>query len=152
MIGSLTVIAAVYFGILDVLQQAPDSVISQVENTPWWVILLLLPAGAWFTQNAWPWLREQLDEEFKERRTSAAHRFTEREDRFLAAVETSAQASERAAQASTDVAAALQTLAQVRVADNLTLQRVERRLDELWDERPSRQTQKLRPNTTGNDI
>lgn len=121
--------------LLLILQQVPDTITAGLENTPWWVYVLLIPTAAWFTQNGWPWIREMIDTEFKERRAEITARYTERNDRFLVAVETAAEASKRAAQASIDVAAALQTLAQVRVADNLTLQRVERRIDQMWDDR-----------------
>ena len=111
---------------------------------PIWVTLLLVPAAAalwtWFKADGWPSLRSLWSADAKTRIEAAKQAAADREERFLAAYEQTAKAlqdiagnSAAAAQAQRESAAALRTAAETRVLDNLTLQRVERRLDAIED-------------------
>lgn len=95
------------------------------------LMLLLTAIGAFLAREIIPWLRSLVDSEFKYRRERMSKETDAREERFLKAFEMSATAQAQQAQASIDVAAALQAISQTRVADNMTLVRIERRLDEI---------------------
>lgn len=103
------------------------------------LMLLLTAIGAFLARDIIPWLRSLVDSEFKYRRERMSKEIDAREERFLKAFEMSATAQAQQAQASIDVAASLQIISQTRVADNMTLVRIERRLDEI------RPTQRRRP-------
>lgn len=99
-------------------------------------MVVLAAVGGFLTSQVWPWFRGLVDLEFKSRQDERRAAVANHEDRFLKAFEQSAQAQETMARASIDTAAALQVMAQMRVADNLVLQRMERRIeDRHWGDK-----------------
>lgn len=98
---------------------------------PDWIWLVVVGLAGWGSRDFWPALRGWLDADFKAKREAEAKRIDDNEKRFLAAFEQSAKASEQAAQNGRDVAIALRVIGETRVADNLTLQRIERHMDEI---------------------
>lgn len=110
---------------------------SATPDTPWYVTLLLIPAAValwnWFKTDGWPALKATVNVEAKAKREALKAASSEREARFLAAYEQTAQALADIARNSEASAQALRVAAETRVLDNLTLQRVERRLDAIED-------------------
>lgn len=113
-------------------------------DVPWWVVVILVPASGafwiWFQKEFWPWARSLWNTEAALKREAEKQAAADREERFLVAYEQSAKAQEQSAKAleslaksSNESAQALQVATQTRVLDNLTLQRVERRLDAIED-------------------
>lgn len=104
---------------------------------PAWVTLLLIPAAIalwnWWKADGWPALKALVNVEAKTKREALKAASSQREERFLAAYEQTAQALADIARNSEASAQALKVAAETRVLDNLTLQRVERRLDAIED-------------------
>ncbi len=111
---------------------------------PAWVTLLLIPAAIalwnWWKADGWPALKALVNVEARTKREALKAASIQREERFLAAEERFLAAYEQTAQALADIARnseasaqALRVAAETRVLDNLTLQRVERRLDAIED-------------------
>lgn len=93
-------------------------------DLPWWWPALVLPIALWAQNNLWPWLRGLIDTEFKARRDDAQHRRAAAESEYLEALTTWSAAHK-------EIAAGLKVFAEVRVADNLILSRMERQLEAI---------------------
>lgn len=117
------------------------------EQIPAWFYLALVPAAGWFAKDFFPWVAGFVSAEVRERRAAKAQTIKDQDDRLITAMETSAQALNKSADASLQIAIAMRTMADVRVADNLTLQRLERRMDEF-----SRQGNFTIPKSTRPDL
>lgn len=120
-------------------------------EVPWWVTLLLIPAAAtlwgWWKDAAWPWLTGLWNADAAAKREQVKRAAEDREERFLVAFETAASAARENARTSADIAQTLKTIESARIADNLTLQRVERRLDNIEDRVGSATPVARRPRT-----
>lgn len=91
---------------------------------PWWWPVVALPAALWARDQFWPWFRSLVDAEFKARRDGLERARGEAEARYLTALSTWSGAQ-------VEVAAAMKTMSDARLVDNLILARIERRLDEI---------------------
>lgn len=91
---------------------------------PWWWPVVALPAALWARDQFWPWFRGLVDAEFKARREGLDRARSEAETKYLTALSTWSTAQ-------VEIAAALKSMSEARLVDNLILARVERRLDEI---------------------
>lgn len=99
-----------------------------------WVALGALATFA--ATQLWPFLRSMWDmgykAELEQRKAETAQRretMAHQEERYLAALEVSAQAQLQQSENGREIAAAIRTIVETRVTDNLVLQRVERELE-----------------------
>lgn len=110
---------------------------ASTTEIPWWVAALLVPGAVafwgWWKTDGWPWIRSLWSAEARIKREAAKTAATDREERFLTAYEQAAKALVDLARSGEASAQALRVAAETRVLDNLTLQRVERRLDAIED-------------------
>lgn len=110
---------------------------------PDWLWVALGAVGMFVANQLWPFVRSLVDmgykaeleerkAELEQRKVDAAQRreaVEHQEERYLAALELGAQAQRQQSENGREIAAAIRTIAETRVADNLVLQRVERELE-----------------------
>lgn len=101
-----------------------------------WLWLVLGAVGAFTVNQVWPFIRSLIDmnyrAEIEQHKAETTARRAERdhqEERYLAALELSAQAQRQQAENGREISAAIRIISETRVADNLVLQRVDRELE-----------------------
>ncbi len=101
-----------------------------------WLWIALGSLATFAATQVWPFLRSMWDmgykAELEQRKAETAQRRADsnlHEERYLAALEVSAQAQLQQSENGREIAAAIRTIAETRVTDNLVLQRVERELE-----------------------
>jgi hypothetical protein len=108
------------------------------DGVPAWLWLVLTAIGSFLVANM-PWIRQQLDAAFKERRTTARRQADELTERLITAQETTAAALKSIAETNRSTADALNIFASHWSATSLHLDEIRRDLSRLrGDEPPGR--------------